>query len=42
MEVKAIKKAADEEDNYLVSAKMDDYISSYSKQIWMLKQFLYK
>lgn len=34
--VKEIKKEADSNDNYLVSTKMDDYISSYSKSIWML------
>ena len=33
---KEIKKEADGAENYLVSTKMDDFISSYSKSIWML------
>ena len=37
-EVTAIKVAADEENNHLVSALMDDYISSLSKTIWMIRQ----
>ena len=36
--VKAIKADADASNNYLVSAKMDDYIESYSKAIWMISQ----
>ena len=40
--VKAIKADADASNNYLVSAKMDDYIESYSKSyskaIWMISQ----
>lgn len=36
--VKSIKADADAADNYLVSAKMDDAIESYSKAIWMLSQ----
>lgn len=35
-----IKEAADAENNYLVSAKMDEFIASYSKTIWMLNQAL--
>ncbi|MBR0165166.1 MAG: DNA starvation/stationary phase protection protein [Lachnospiraceae bacterium] len=37
-EVKAVKAAADKANNYLVSAKMDDYIGMFSKAIWMLGQ----
>jgi len=39
-EVIAVKEAADEKNNYLVSTLMDDYIASFSKHIWMLKQSL--
>lgn len=37
-EVKEIKKAADAEDNALISALMDNYIGNFSKAVWMLKQ----
>ncbi len=37
-EVKEIKKAADEEENYIVSALMDDYIMNFTKSLWMMKQ----
>ena len=37
-EVTAIKVAADEESNHLVSVLMDDYIASLSKPIWMIRQ----
>lgn len=37
---KAIKVAADKANNYLVSAKADDYIEQFSKVIWMLGQTL--
>ncbi len=37
-DVEAVKKAADEADNNLVSAKMDGYIEHFSKALWMLKQ----
>ena len=37
---KAIKAAADKANNYLVSAKADDYIGQFSKVIWMLTQTL--
>lgn len=37
-EVTSIKVAADEENNHLVSALMDDYIASLSKTIWMIRQ----
>lgn len=32
-----IKKNADEQNMYLTSSLMDDYISDYTKNIWMLK-----
>ena len=38
--VTEIKEAADAENNYLVSAKMDEFIASYAKTIWMLNQAL--
>lgn len=37
--VTEIKEAADQESNYLVSAKMDEFIGTYSKNIWMLNQY---
>lgn len=33
-----IKEAADNENNYLVSALMDDYIKEFTKSIWMISQ----
>ena len=39
-EVIAVKEAAEEKKNYLVSTLMDDYIASFSKNIWMLRQAL--
>ena len=33
-----IKKEADENSDYLTSSLMDDYISDYTKILWMLKQ----
>lgn len=36
--VKAIKVEADEENNYLISALMDEYIKQFSKSIWMIAQ----
>lgn len=39
-EVIAVKEAAEEKKNYLVSTLMDDYIASFSKNIWMLRQVL--
>ena len=36
--VKEIKAEADKEENYLVSAEMDEFIASYSKSIWMISQ----
>ncbi|WP_416177507.1 Dps family protein [Dialister sp.] len=39
-DVLAVKKAADEEGDYLTSALMDDYIERFYKEIWMLGQVL--
>lgn len=36
--VKEIKVSADEENNYLISALMDEYIKQFSKSIWMINQ----
>lgn len=36
--VQKIKKEADEQDEYLISSAMDNYINQFSKSIWMLKQ----
>ena len=33
-----IKKDADAEDNFLVSAAMEEHIALLSKTIWMIKQ----
>lgn len=38
----SIKKSADEENNYLVSTKMDDLIDSFSKAVWMISQSMIK
>lgn len=35
-----IKKKADEQNVYITSSLMDDYMSSYSKTLWMLNQML--
>lgn len=35
-----IKKKADEQEDYLTSALMDNYISEYTKILWMLKQMM--
>lgn len=35
-----IKKEADEQTDYLTSTLMDDYISDYTKILWMLKQMM--
>lgn len=37
-EVIGIKKAADAEENFIISAMMDDYIKNFTKAVWMLKQ----
>ena len=39
-DVVAVKKAADEQGDYLTSALMDDYIEAVYKQLWMLRQVL--
>jgi len=35
-----IKKIADENEEYKTSALMDNFIESYSKKLWMLKQMM--
>ena len=40
--VTKIKKDADEQNLYDTSSLMDDFISSYTKHLWMLKQSLGK
>lgn len=40
--VTKIKKDADEQNLYDTSSLMDDFISSYTKHLWMLKQTLEK
>lgn len=35
-----IKKEADEQTDYLTSSLMDNYISEYTKILWMLKQMM--
>lgn len=37
-EVKEIKKLADKNEIYEISSLMDNYISDYTKKIWMLNQ----
>lgn len=37
-EVIEIKKAVDAEENFIISAMMDDYIKNFTKAVWMLKQ----
>lgn len=37
-EVIEIKKVADAEENFIISAMMDDYIKNFTKAVWMLKQ----
>lgn len=37
-EIVEIKKAADAEENFIISAMMDDYIKDFTKSLWMLKQ----
>ena len=34
--VKAIKKEADAQENYVISALMDEYMKEYAKMIWMI------
>ena len=33
-----LKKYADDQEQYVISALMDNYISHYTKAVWMLKQ----
>ena len=35
-----LKKLADEENNYLISSLMDDYIKEFYKSIWMINQVM--
>ena len=35
-----LKADADKADNYLISAKMDDFIATYRKAVWMISQCL--
>ena len=37
-DVELIKKEADEENDYVTSTLMDEYLQDYSKRIWMLNQ----
>lgn len=37
-DVELIKKEADEENDYVTSTLMDNYIEDYSKRIWMLNE----
>ena len=39
-ESKEIKKFADENEEYIISALMDEYIKQFSKSIWMIGQSL--
>lgn len=39
-EIKEIKELADEENNYLISAKADGWMEPYYKGIWMISQSL--
>lgn len=41
-DVKEIKKEADEKEEYIISALMDDYIKEFSKSVWMIQAFLEK
>lgn len=38
-QAREIKKAADEESFYSISALMDDYIAEFYKTLWMMKQW---
>lgn len=37
-EIVSVKKIADEQEAYLVSASMDTFIASFTKTLWMLRQ----
>ena len=39
-EVSKIKKQAEEQNNYLTSSLMDNYLAEYSKILWMLNQMI--
>ena len=39
-DVLEIKKLADEQDYYLISVLMDDYVKEFSKNIWMINQVI--
>ena len=36
--IKSLKNNADNENNYLISSLMDDYIKEFTKSIWMISQ----
>ncbi len=38
--VKEVKEVADEENDYGTSALVDEYISTYEKDLWMLNAYL--
>ena len=38
--VKEVKETADEENDYGTSALVDEYISTYEKDLWMLNAYL--
>lgn len=38
-EVKTVKKEAEDKDEILIANLMDDLIDSYSKKVWMLRQY---
>lgn len=40
IQIKAIKQQADQENNYLISSLMDEYIQEFAKTIWMLQTVL--
>ena len=37
-DLKELKKYADDQEQYVISALMDNYISHYTKAVWILKQ----
>ena len=39
-QVLEVKRLADEESNYLISASMDEYIKQFKKSIWMINQVI--
>lgn len=38
--IKEIKEIADNQNNYLISSLMDDYIKEFTKSIWMINQIV--